>query len=823
MAVSWVTPAGELGTLTERVIVDIPLSATSTIGPVTFQLQAGSLPRGLRISNGSIVGSPTEVRKYTESRFVIRASDGVDDKDRTFKIFVDGADEPVWNTPEGFLPVGEADAYFVLDNSYVNFQLSASDPDESAGDTLEYYLVPNSGPLPPGLSLSKDGIISGFTDPILALNYNQNRSGSFDSQAYDVSPFDLAFQNQTGYDSYLFDTQTFDITEDVEVPRRISRQYAFSIGVTDGVNDTISLFKIYVVTEEFLQADNTLVQVDTNLFKADVTNNRTPLWITDSYLGKYRANNFVTIFLDVYDPPSLPGTTTYFLLDQNPDGSTSELPPGLELDTITGDIAGKVPYQAAVTQTYTFTMLAVNFVNSFQNINFQLVGNWSSTVFYSINQTVRYRDNIYICLIPHINQTPEDNSQYWELGVSSKEKTFSVDIIGEIESAISWITPSDRGTIKPNQPSQIYIEAESLLYGGRITYDFVSGVLPPGLEFISTGNIVGKVKQFADPSGPGLTRFFESDSALQDSTGSKTFDTTFDDGQTTFDKKFIFTIRARDYANAAESLRTFSITVVGERTQTFANLYVRSFEKKNKRLDWFNFITDSSIFSVNDLYRYGDPNFGIQSELKVLIYAGIESVEAVSYVQAMSRNHYRKRLRFGDLKTAKGRDPITQETIYEVIYVGVVDEYETADGKSISNTVELKDNINSKVLVSYDAIKVDSDIPFVSDRDHQRVFPNSIKNMRTRIKGVGNRDREFLPLWMRSIQDQSSYELGYTKALVLCYCKPGLSSKILAKIRASNFDFKLIDFVADRYVIDIVDGVIQDKYLAYPQIGEKLP
>ena len=250
MAVTWITPPGELAVLTERNIINIPLNAVSNTGTVTYQLQAGTLPRGLRISNGAIVGSPTEVRKYTESRFVVRASDGADSKDRTFKLSVDGADDPVWVTPEGFLPVGEADAYFVLDNSYVNFQLEAEDPDENAGDVLEYYLLPNSGPLPPGLSLSKDGVISGFTDAILALAYNQNRSGSFDAQAYDVQPFDLAFQNQTGFDSYFYDNVIFDFSDDVEVPRRISRQYAFSVNVTDGVNDVTRLFKIYVVVSD---------------------------------------------------------------------------------------------------------------------------------------------------------------------------------------------------------------------------------------------------------------------------------------------------------------------------------------------------------------------------------------------------------------------------------------------------------------------------------------------------------------------------------------------------------------------------------------------
>ena len=123
----------------------------------------------------------------------------------------------------------------------------------------------------------------------------------------------------------------------------------------------------------------------------------------------------------------------------------------------------------------------------------------------------------------------------------------------------------------------------------------------------------------------------------------------------------------------------------------------------------------------------------------------------------------------------------------------------------------------------YDAIKIDSDIPLVSDRDHQRVFPNSIKNMRRRIKSLGERDRTFLPLWMRSIQSDNFVETGYVKSLILCYLKPGFSESVISRIKSVSYDFKSIDFTVDRYVIDILDGQIEDKYLAFPQRGEKLP
>lgn len=820
MAITWVTPVGSLGIIVERITLDIPISAISNVGAVTYQLIAGKLPRGLRLQGNAIKGSPTEVRRFTVSRFVIRADDGVDIEDRTFSLSVDGSDVPTWTTSEGFLNVGDNDNYFVLDNAYVNFQLEADDTDLNAGDTLEYYLVPQGGSLPPGLTLSTTGVISGFTDPVFAVDYLETPTGAYDTNGFDITPLDVSQARSNGFDTYLYDVTTYDYNEPSRSPRRLSRFYAFIVAVTDGVNEVRRVFKIWVVTEEFLQADNSIMQVDTNLFQADNTGDRLPIWITESDLGRYRANNYVTIYLDVYDPPSLTGTISYFLLPTNPDGSNSTLPPGMLLDTITGEIAGKVPYQAAVTKTYQFTMQAVNFPITLADENYTLAGNWSSTVTYYVTDAVRYNGFIYVCLQQNRNVLPA-NGAFWSLGVGTSEKTFTVDIIGEIESAIEWISDQDRGTIKPNQSSTLKVEARSLLYGGKVAYELVSGTLPPGLSLLSTGIIQGKVKQFADSSGLGLTRFFDRDPLLID---SLTFDTTFDSSETSFDQKFTFTIKARDSANFAENLKTFFVTVIANNTKTFANLYVKAFQPKPKRLEWYNFITNSNIFKTSEIYRYGDPNFGVQSELKMLVFAGIESLGAVKYVQAMSRNHYRKQLRFGNVKYAVAKDINTQESIYEAVYVEIIDEYEK-NNKSISKTIELPSKIESKVLLSFDSIKVDSDIPFVSDSDHQRVFPNSFKNMRSRVKSLGERDREFLPLWMRSIQPNNFVETGFVKALVLCYATPGTSEGIISRINSSNYDFKNIDFTVDRYIIDILNDEIEDKYLAFPQrdILNKLP
>jgi hypothetical protein len=815
MAVNWITPSGSLGTIVERNRVNISLSVESG-DPISFSVIAGTLPRGLRLESNIIKGTPSEVNKFTTSKFVIRADDGTDRQDRTFSLSVDGSDLPFWITREGFLNVGPGKAYFALDNSFIDFQLEAEDTDETAGDVLEYYINPNGGELPPGLILTRDGRITGFTDPIFSVEYGNVSNGAYDSGSYDIVPLDKLEAKPNGFDNYLYDAFDFDYSEPSQVPRRLSRAYNFVVTVSDGKNEVQRLFRMWVVTEEFLQADNSIVQVDTNLFTSDASSTRIPFWITESNLGRFRANNFLTVFLDVYRAPGLPTSLLYFLLDSNPNGSASVLPPGMAIDQNSGDIAGKIPYQAAITKTYSFTVRAVVFITELLTSSYTFKGEWSSTVTYAETDAVSYEGFIWICTNEHRNRIPSDSPNFWTSTVSYSDKTFTIDIIGEIESAIEWLTDSDLGTIEPGKPSFVSVQARSLLYGNTTSYIVTSGSLPPGLELLSTGTIQGKVKQFGDENGPGITRFYDTVG------GQRSFDIVFDADTTEFDRIFNFDIQARDSARFAESTKSFTLRVITNSNKSFATLYLKAFQRKEKRLQWFNFITDSNIFKVEDIYRYGDPNFGVQTEIKVILFAGIESVEAVKFVQAMSRNHYKKRLKFGDIKIAEGKDPSTQETIYEVVYVDIIDDFEK-NNKSIQQTLELPDYIASPVLVSYDAIKVDSDIPFVSDRDHQRIFPNSIKNMRKRIQPIGERDRTYLPLWMRSLQKNAFFESGFISALPLCYAKPGRGESIVSRIKLNSFDFKQIDFESDRYLIDILDSVQENKYLAFPQIGEKLP
>ena len=56
--ITWITPAGSLGILTERIPIDTQLQVTTNLGAtVTYSLIAGSLPRGLKLINGEYWGS----------------------------------------------------------------------------------------------------------------------------------------------------------------------------------------------------------------------------------------------------------------------------------------------------------------------------------------------------------------------------------------------------------------------------------------------------------------------------------------------------------------------------------------------------------------------------------------------------------------------------------------------------------------------------------------------------------------------------------------------------------------------------------------------
>jgi hypothetical protein len=346
------------------------------------------------------------------------------------------------------------------------------------------------------------------------------------------------------------------------------------------------------------------------------------------------------------------------------------------------------------------------------------------------------------------------------------------------------------------------------------------------------GEIVGKVNQFynTETQALGLTRFY-------DGIGSSRTFITFDFNTTTIDKQYTFTVQARDQYDYSATTRTFTLYVDTPNNISFSNIRTKPFLKQSQRALWKSFINDTAIFTPSSIYRTNDSNFGVQTDLNMLVYAGIETKDAAKFVGAIGLNHKRKRFAFGPIKSALAIQSGGNYELYEVIYVSIVDPQEP-NGKYLPRkiqvpglssdtiTIDSSKSIWDQTLTSLNSggpesirpepiITVDSTGYEVSNPNVNAYFPNSITNWQNRIKDVGATERNYMPLWMRSIQPGDSQELGFVLAIPICYCKPGTSADILLNIKNSAFDFKTLDYTVDRYIIDSVTGSINDKYLVF--------
>jgi len=113
-------------------------------------------------STGLLTGTPAEVAKRTLYTFVVRATAGSAVTDRTFSIDIEGQDAPTFTTASGQLQLDDSTRvglYWVLDGEHVNFQFQATDVDKRIGGEINFEII--SGILPPGLTLSSSGLLSG--------------------------------------------------------------------------------------------------------------------------------------------------------------------------------------------------------------------------------------------------------------------------------------------------------------------------------------------------------------------------------------------------------------------------------------------------------------------------------------------------------------------------------------------------------------------------------------------------------------------------------------------------------------------------------------
>ena len=847
----WTQPSGyNFGTFYGEASIEIALPVQNVTG-VTFEVISGSLPSGVflvyRNSAWKLYGAPFVRKNKLNYSFCIRAKQGTQISDRTFYLDLVERNLPIFITPPGDLAAGVQDQFYVLDSTYVNYQLEAVDLNPSA-ESLKFFIASGDGQLPPGLTLSDSGLIEGFVEPLIKITPTDG-NGNFDNGIFDNIAYDFGVLPTNGFDDYQYDLVDFDFNIPTQNTITLNSNYQFRVTMNDGINSTQRIFRIFVVGNDAFRADSTGRNGLAGTFTADATYIRQPFWITNPNLGTFRANNYITLPLVLYDTKLIvfrleitnqevyattiqvsqsdnvigsntitvtdvigtPAIGQYFSFLYYLDGATEELyqisqvtnlgngryrlqlsssllmtipnttvvymgtltklPPGMRFDLQTGNVVGVVPYQPTVTQSYRFTITATR---------------------------LGEKDDLV-----------------------TNSRTFNLAIIGDVNSEILWNSNANLGSIPANYTCTLSVGASSNIPNATIIYQLVNGLLPNGLTLNPSGEIIGIPNQFFKSASNTL--------------GLITLDggnTTFDQNTTTIDREYTFGVKASDQYGYSAVTREFSITLTTPNDFNYSNITTKPFLNNTQRTLWKNFINNTDIFTPGSIYRPNDPTFGLQSTLKMLVYAGIETKVASAYVGAMGLNHKRKRFHFGGVKKATSVDRATGLAVYEIIYVQMLDPLEpngkhlplklissqendiiTADNNpnSLSNlTIDSHINISSN-----NPITVDSTGYEISDPRSNNYYPNSITNWRTRLKQVGANERNYLPLWMRSIPDGEKEETDYVLAIPLCYCRVGTADKILLNIKFSEFDFKNIDYTVDRYIIDSVTGQDSDKYLVF--------
>ena len=480
--------------------------------------------------------------------------------------------------------------------------------------------------------------------------------------------------------------------------RFVNKVYKFYLTVSNGVGTARGAFQIDVQDPTFY-----LNSAIPNLYPI------APQWLTPSNLGSVRSGSKIMIELSTFDCYPVPGTTTFdwnIVNNSNNPIVSSKLLNLEDLDIKTGVINGYLNYTPQYSTTYTFKVRV--------------------TKTSSADNKVAYRD-----------------------------RTFTLTVLGSVESNLSWITTSTVGTLQMGQISELSVIANNTDSDQRITYSLTSGSLPSGLSLATDGSIQGRLNYFTT------------------STSVSTFN---------------FTVKAKDSNLGSEITKAFNLKVNGYTGKKYSQILFEPLLTQEDK-DYFTvFITNNLIFDQTLLYRPYDNNFGVQRILQFVLEHGIQQLNLASYVPALQNYFYRKKLYFGDLKSAFALDD-SHNKIYEVVYVDIIDNLVNESGVPINETVQNGTEV---------------------------IYPNSIDNMRGALEEIAATDEVFLPKFMRTVQDNSGVPLGRILCLPLCYCLPGNADKIINKIKASGMDFKKINFDIDRIkILNTLDNSTA-KYLLFP-------
>ena len=721
----WTTTAGKLATIDEQASFSLQLEANDPVAlgdstAIVYSVIAGSLPAGMQVtSTGLLTGTPAEVAKRTLYTFVVRATAGTQITDRTFSLDIKGADAPTFTTAAGQLEMDDSTRvglFWILDGSSVSIQMEATDSDTRAGQTLVYEIV--QGSLPPGVTMSKTGLISGIVQ--LTEDQKSQPRGGFDGA-------------DDEYDDVVYDRTV--------TTKSVSKNFDFIVRVSDGTSFAEQNNSIFVYSADYWRIDNTEITIDKTTISGfpltiDYSANRRPIFSTASDLGTFRHDNNVVIKVDVEDFDPLQGDLEYSI-------QAGALPTGLQIDINSGEIYGTLERQSAVEVSYAFTVRA--------------------------NRTVSTGVNVFT------------------------DQAFTMKVIGEIDVGIAFTTATNVGTLKADIPSTLSVEAVAEETDRVLSYSVTAGSLPTGITLSEQGNLIGTI----DPSD------------FTDSTRS-----------------FTFTVTANDQYQEAATSKEFTLDIdIPFTTIEYGNMtgHATSFIDQNI---FYNIAQDPNINSPAYIYRPEDSSFGIRLKPEMLMMSGLQAQTLTAFQEQMEQNHAPKTLYFGDIKTAVAKENGTSK--YEVVYIDIKDNLENNDGTAVSSSITLRDAVAKPVLgprassmnatadyVDYE-VTTDGGLSFSTSGSKvryanqlsadlgvvEKLYPNAVANMRSRMKSLGHKEWDHLPLWMKTTQEGELAPLGYVMAVPICYCKVGTAKLIKKRIEDKSLEFKNIAFTIDRYLIN---------------------
>lgn len=774
----WNTPAGSLGSFPALMLLDVQLSASAQLpaSNIQYSLLSGTLPIGLLMTvDGLIYGWPTLVITDTTSSFTIRVTDNLNNiRDRSFSMNISGAVLPQFTTPEGSL-------LSTQDSIWVDLPIQYSNPYEANNVIIEL----KEGVLPPGLEINEVGEIRGYPSPpivnntlnLAATNATITTSGTNLITCAATTHFSIG-RPVVFTGSIVFGGINTGSTYYIKT---VNNTTTFTISVTPGgttfpLSDgtgsmTVTLPATSVGAPAIRTYSFTLKLIsdlggDTAAFSITVINQNTP--VSEGGPGK-TPNTRVPVILNTRP-------RTYNITDADPYFGYYILPP----------IPPSQPANIGTIQSsdyFAFKIIGEDFDGnvlsySYSGLPLGLVGNSSTG---------------WITGIPIISPGISNYNfsagvrKAGNPGIASVYFNFGVRVSNGVEENITWVTPTNLGTMFNGTISTLSVGASA---GVPLSYRVVDGFLPPNLTLLTNGEITGYVSD--QPTEDFLIK------------GNNT--------------TFTFTVQAYSPEfSIIQSSKVFTIDVLQEYSQPTDILYIKAAPSVNDRHLIDSLLTNDTLIPTADLYRPDDGYFGKATNVTYVHAYGIYASDINEYIAAVTTNHYWRSITLGELKTAAAKND-RGEVIYEVVYSEVIDNLINPAGKSVSSSIYWPRPINlflgpwyTSVTDVYTSYDFDSTYFASLTPGFARIlYPNSLVNMRNKVAAsLGQEfDSRLLPQWMTSQQANGS-TLGYTQAWVICYTLPGKADTIKNNINTLwkdpvgiPFTLNQINFSLDRFTVD---------------------